>query len=111
MSHNPELAGYEPHDSSRSRRRSRVMRTVVWVSVVALVLPGVIIGATTAAATANRVCSVIVAHTAPQAIGYEVRFELFGPAPVGWNCYTVDFGGDAKLVTGLGIIPGPPVAP
>lgn len=109
MSENPELAGYQPHDDSRTARKRTVMRAVVWVSVVALVLPGIIVAGTTASGTAHRVCQAIVARTAPWATGYEVQLGLFGPAPVGWNCYTVDFDGDATLLTGLGIIPGPPV--
>ena len=104
----PELAGYEPHGDRplRSRHLMTVMRVVVVLGLVGLVLPGILVTAGTASNSAQRACSVYVAYYAPEAVDFTTRFELFGPAGVGWNCYAVQYGGDEMLVRSLGLIPG-----
>lgn len=109
----PELTGYQPHDDKPLRHRHVVTlyRVVVVLGLIALIVPGILVTATTANRTADLSCSAYTRYYVPQAVGYSVRFEIFGPAGVGWNCYATEFGGDELLVTSLGIIPGRPVLP
>ena len=104
----PELAGYEPNGERplRSPHLLTVMRVVVVIGLIGLVLPGILITATTASNTAERTCAAYTAYYAPEASGYDTRFEFFGPDGVGWNCYAVGYGGEELLVTSLGLIPG-----
>jgi len=113
VSDHPELDGYEPMPERplRSRHLQTIMRVVVVIALVALVLPGIIVTATTANATAVRACGAYTQAFAPDAIGYSVRFEFVGPEGPGWNCYTVDFGGRESLLRSLGLIPGGAVLP
>lgn len=102
----PELAGYEPHDRPvRGARRQRMLRIIVLVGLVALIVPGILVTLLTANRTAQISCAAYTQYFAPEAIGSEARFDLFGPA-VGWNCYAQFFGGDEIVVATLGIIPG-----
>ena len=108
----PELAGYEPHDRPlRSPRLVTAIRVVVVIGLVGLILPGILITMNTANRTAQNTCSVYTAFYAPGAMSFSVRFELVGPAGVGWNCYAVNFGGGEILVKALGLIPGGPRLP
>lgn len=101
-----ELADYQPHDEqSYGARRRKVLRVIVIVGLIALVLPGILVTALTADRTAQFSCAAYTAYAAPDAIGSEARFDLFGPS-VGWNCYARFFGGSETLIAGLGIIPG-----
>lgn len=102
----PELAGYEPHHRPvRRDRRRMVLRMVVIVGLVALVLPGILVAVITADRTAQYSCAAYTAYFAPEAVGSEARFDLFGPS-VGWNCYAQFFGGEELVVATLGLIPG-----
>ncbi len=102
----PELAGYEPHDRrSRGARRQRMLRITVIVGLVALILPGILVGIITADRTAQASCAAYTAYFAPEAIGAQARFDVFGPS-LGWNCYAQFFGGSELIVATLGIIPG-----
>ena len=103
----PELAGYQPHETPLRGRRFRwVLRAVVVLGLVGLVLPGILISLGTAARTANASCRAYTAFSFPEAVSFSVRFELVSPSGVGWNCYAVDFGGDEILIAPLGVIPG-----
>ena len=113
VSDHPELDGYEPMPEKplRSRHLQTFMRVVVIIALVALVLPGIIVSITTANATATRACAAYAQVYAPDAIGFSVRFEAFGPEGPGWSCYTTDFGGRESLLRTLGLIPGGAVLP
>ena len=103
----PELTGYEPGDARplRSPRLLVAMRVLVTVGIVALVLPGIVTIVSVSSATATRACAAWVDMESPDATGYSVRFELWGPGGAGWQCYSVGaFGGDRRVAS-LGIIP------
>jgi hypothetical protein len=104
----PELAGYEPHDDAplRGRRRTAMLRVVVLVGLAALVLPGILITASTANRTAVHACTVYTAFYAPGSIDAQARFELFAGTGPGWNCYAIGFDGTETMVRALGLIPG-----
>lgn len=103
----PELAGYQSSERPlRGRHFGTVMRVIVVLGLVGLVLPGILVTITTANRTARATCAVYTSFLAPQAIGFTTRFELFGPAGAGWNCYAVTFGGQEILIKSLGLIPG-----
>lgn len=115
----PELAGFEPHGDRplRSPHLLTVMRIVVVVGLIGLVLPGILIGISTANGTAQRSCRIYTGYLAPAAVGFSARFELVSASGVGWNCYAVGFGGTETLLASMGLIPGgarlpsSPVAP
>lgn len=103
----PELAGYEPHERPlRGARFVLVLRVAVVLGLVGLVLPGILITMGTANRTALATCAAYTEYYAPEAVSFSTRFELFGPAGIGWNCYAVEFGGDEILLASLGLIPG-----
>jgi len=104
----PELAGYQPHGDRplRSPRLLTVMRVVVVVGLAGLILPGILVTAGTANATAQATCGAYTAYYAPESVGFTARFELFSPAGMGWNCYAIEYGGDEFLLRALGLIPG-----
>ena len=103
----PELAGYEPVERPlRPRFLATVMRVVVVVGLVGLILPGILVTLGTANRTASMTCAAYTAFYAPEAVTFRVRFEVFGAAGAGWNCYAVEFGGEEVLVKSLGLIPG-----
>ena len=53
----PELTGYEPHEKAlRSAHLVTAMRVMVVLGLVALVLPGILITASTASRTAVQAC-------------------------------------------------------
>lgn len=82
-----------------------MMRIVVVLAIIGLVLPGILVTATTAARTAENACSVYVAMDAPGSVGQRVAFEMWSPIGPGWNCYSVAFGGNETLVKAFGLIP------
>lgn len=104
----PELAGYDAGDDRplRGRHRATVLRVVVVLGLIALVLPGILVTATTADRTARRACEVYTATFAPRSVGYDVRFELLAGAEPGWNCYAIAFDGSRVLLRSMGLIPG-----
>ena len=102
----PELSGYVPHDRPLRSSRSLVMRVVVALGLIALLLPGILVTVSTANRTALSACAAYTAYFAPEAVSFSTRFELVGPAGIGWNCYAVGFGGEEVLVASLGLIPG-----
>ncbi|MGV8851511.1 MAG: hypothetical protein ACOH1M_02950 [Rhodoglobus sp.] len=110
---NPELSGYEPHGQRplRSRTFIWVMRVVVVLGLIGLVLPGIVSAAGTANNTANRTCATYTEYLAPQAVSYDIRFELSGDGEPGWKCYAIAFNGSETLLRSLGLIPGPAVLP
>jgi hypothetical protein len=103
----PELAGFQPHGDRplRSPRLLAAMRVVVVLGLVGLILPGIIVTVGTAASTAASACAVYTARYAPGAVDSSARFELVSASGIGWNCYSIGFGGDEVLVAVLGIIP------
>ncbi len=108
----PELAGYEPHEKPlRSPNLVRAMRIVVVIGLAGLVLPGILITASVANRTALASCATYVQYYSPGAVDFSARFELIGPAGMGWNCYAVQFGGEEILIASLGLIPGGPRIP
>ncbi|GGK96315.1 hypothetical protein GCM10007382_15730 [Salinibacterium xinjiangense] len=104
----PELAGYEPHGDRplRSPHLLTVMRVVVVVGLIGLVLPGILIGVSTANNTAQRSCEIYTSYLSPEAVGFSARFELASESGIGWNCYAVGFGGSETLLATMGLIPG-----
>ena len=103
----PELAGYEPVERPlRGPHFATMMRVIVIVGLIGLILPGILVTLGTANRTAARTCAAYTAFYAPEAVAFDTRFELFGPAGMGWNCYSISFGGDELLLKGLGLIPG-----
>ncbi|MDP3209254.1 MAG: hypothetical protein Q8M65_08895, partial [Rhodoglobus sp.] len=90
----------------RGARFRLVMRVVVVLGLVGLIVPGILVAAGTANATAQRTCAVYTNYFAPDAVNFSTRFELFSPAGMGWNCYAISFGGKQVLVASLGLIPG-----
>jgi hypothetical protein len=103
----PELAGYQPHERPlRSPHLVTALRVVVVLGLIGLVLPGILVAIGTANRTALTTCAAYTAYYAPEAVSFSARFELVGPAGLGWNCYAVEFGGGEVLVATLGIIPG-----
>ncbi|QYH36864.1 hypothetical protein [Salinibacterium sp. M195] len=109
----PELDGYEPHGERplRSKTFVWVMRVVVVLGLIGLVVPGIVSAAGTANSTANRTCAVYTEYLAPQAVSYDIRFELFGQGEPGWKCYSIAFNGNETLLRSLGLIPGPAIIP
>ena len=107
----PELAGYEPTGDRplRSERMLRVMRVVVIIGVLGLILPGILITASTAANSADRACAYYVAENVPNGTP-RARFELMGPEGPGWSCYADRFGSPELYVRGMGLIPVAPPA-
>ncbi|MFT4285432.1 MAG: hypothetical protein QM598_11425 [Protaetiibacter sp.] len=103
----PELAGYEPGEvgALRGPRMRRIARVVVLVAVVALVLPGVLIGVSTASRTAELACRVVGSTAAPGAVALEARWEWSGHEGPGWYCYATEFGGREVQLRFLGFIP------
>jgi hypothetical protein len=109
----PELAGYEPTGDRplRSKRMLRIMRVVVVLGLLGLVLPGILVTASTAADSAERACAFYVVGNVPNGVPV-TRFEWAGPEGPGWNCYADRFGGEDLYVRGMGLIPvAPPRTP
>jgi hypothetical protein len=104
----PELAGYEPHGDRplRSPHLVTAMRVIVVVGLIGLVLPGILIGLSTANNTAQRSCEIYTTYLAPEAVTFSARFELFSASGMGWNCYAVGFDGTETLLATMGLIPG-----
>jgi hypothetical protein len=109
----PELAGYIPLEDTplRSARTTKVIRAVVFLGLVALILPGIITTVAVASETASVTCSVYVKRYAPAEVGSSVTFQLFSPGGPGWQCYAVNTEGDQTYVAPLGIIPSAPMPP
>ena len=105
-----EPTGWQPpeeYEEPDTRLRYAVISAaaaVVVVAIVALVLPGVLIGVSTASRTAELACSIVGAAEAPDA-AYEARFELTGAEGPGWYCYATAFGGREVQLRFLGFIP------
>lgn len=110
---NPELDGYEPHAGRplRSRTFVWVMRVVVVLGLIGLVVPGIVSAAGTANNTATRSCEIYTQYLAPQAVSYDIRFELTGNGEPGWKCYSIAFNGTETLLRSMGLIPGPAIIP
>jgi hypothetical protein len=110
---NPELSGYEPHRERplRSRAFIWVMRVVVVLGLIGLVVPGIVSAIGTANITATRTCAIYTNYLAPQAVSFDIRFELLGPGEPGWKCYSIAFNGSETLLRSMGLIPGPAVIP
>lgn len=108
----PELAGYVPTEGMpHRRRRLKIMRIVVLVGVACLVLPTVLGTWVTAARSAQNTCGELVRAADPNATATS-RFDALGPGGPQWYCYALEFGGDERLIAGLGIIPaGGGIAP
>ncbi|MGV8876756.1 MAG: hypothetical protein ACOH1K_04525 [Rhodoglobus sp.] len=109
----PELSGYVPNNGKplRSRAYMNIIRGVVVLGLVGLVVPGIVSAASVANSTATRTCSTYTSYLAPQAVSFDIRFELFGPGEPGWKCYSIAFNGTETLLRSLGLIPGAPVIP
>lgn len=88
------------------KRRKRLIRALVFITVGAMLLPGLLSLYTVSAAAATRACVVATIHEAPDASGVSAPFELFGPGILGWECYaTGTFGGNRHIMS-LGLFPG-----
>jgi hypothetical protein len=103
-----ELAEYDPGDERpvHSVARQRAMRIIVVIGLLSLVLPGILITASTQISTADAACRIVVAKVAPDSVGSVARFEFAGADGPGWYCYAERFGGDEVLLRSLGLIPG-----
>lgn len=102
-----ELRDAEPgaHARVRSARRERVLRIAGVVSVVALVVPGILLTARLQLVTAHEACRLVVGTLAPGSTA-EAAFEPLGITGPGWYCYGESFDGDRTLLRELGLIPG-----
>jgi hypothetical protein len=88
------------------RRRRILLRVVVLVAVGAMLLPILVNLAAVSSATAANACAAATRYEDPDANGSVVRFEIFGPGVIGWECYaTGGFGGERHIIS-LGLIPG-----
>lgn len=89
-----------------SKRRKRLIRAFVYITVGAMLLPALASLYTVSASAAERACVVEIIHETQDATGYSVPFQLFGPGIIGWECYaTGTFGGDRHIAS-LGLFPG-----
>lgn len=93
------------HARVRSARRARVLRVAGVVSVVALVVPGILLTARLQIVTATEACRLVVGALAPGSTS-DVAFEPLGVTGPGWYCYGESFDGDRTLLRELGLIPG-----
>jgi hypothetical protein len=109
----PELSGYVPHSERplRSRAYMNLIRVVVVLGLIGLVVPGIVSAIGTANNTATRTCAIYTDYLSPQAVSFDIRFELFGQGEPGWKCYSIAFNGNETLLRSLGLIPGPAVIP
>lgn len=88
------------------KRRKRLIRAFVFITVGAMLLPALASLYSVSASAAQRTCVIAVIHEAPDATGYSAPFQMFGPGIVGWECYaTGTFGGDRHIAS-FGIFPG-----
>nr|WP_082510351.1 hypothetical protein [Leifsonia sp. Leaf325] len=116
MTTHPELLGSDEDDDDSGRpplgaRRGRMLRAVVWVGIVALVLPGILVTWGVAQGTASRACATYAAYLRPDAGGSSVGFELFAAGGPGWQCYAVSTSGPKEYLGSLGLIPSAPHMP
>lgn len=112
MSENPELDGYEPTGGLSGRRIRRASRFVVIAAIASLILPGIVITIGYAERTADIACARWVEAVAVNAARSDARFEVFGHAGPGWQCYAVAGNGAERPVAPLGLFPAiPPPAP
>lgn len=116
MTTHPELLGADEDDDDFARplrggRRGRMLRAVVWVGIVALVLPGVLVTWGVAQGTAARACAAYAAYLRPDAGGSSVDFQLFAQDGPGWQCYAVSTSGPREYLGSLGLIPSAPHIP
>jgi hypothetical protein len=109
----PELSGFVPHSERplRSRAYMNLIRVVVVLGLIGLVVPGIVSAVGTANSTATRTCAIYTQYLAPQAVSFDIRFELLGSGDPGWKCYAIAFNGNETLLRSLGLIPGPAVIP
>jgi hypothetical protein len=77
----------------------------VLLAITALVLPGIITTWTFASQAATASCGVWARYQVPEQHRTEVRFEVFGPGVMGWECYSITATGE-KHLTSLGLLPG-----
>ena len=107
----PELAEYEPLDRPlRGRRTVVASRVFVLLALSALLLPGILFTVGLQTETAAYTCSVYAHQYEPDAQTSSARFDLFGPAGPGWQCYALNTEGDATFVAPMGLIPSAPHA-
>ncbi|KQX07483.1 hypothetical protein ASC59_06935 [Leifsonia sp. Root1293] len=85
-----------------------MLRAVVWIGIVALVLPGILVTWGVAQGTASRACASYAAYLRPDAGGSSVGFELFAAGGAGWQCYAVSTSGPREYLGSLGLIPSAP---
>ena len=109
----PELDGYVPGEvgALRGRRMQQVMRVVVVLAIIALVVPGVLVGLSTATRTAELACAVVASTAATNPSYAEARFEWVGAEGPGWYCYATAFNGAETQLRFLGFIPEVRVVP
>ncbi len=107
-----EDGSVEPSDSGiddrplYGKRRKRIIRALVLITVGAMLLPALLNLFTVSAAAAARACTIAAIHEAADASGINVPFQFFGPGLIGWECYaTGTFGGDRHIIS-LGLFPG-----
>lgn len=88
------------------KRRKRLIRALVFITVGAMLLPGFLSLYTVSAAAATRACVVATINEAPDASGVSTPFELFGPGIIGWECYATGTFGGTRHIISLGLFPG-----
>lgn len=104
-----EIDPLEDDDDPAPRtRRAVVMRVAVLITILALVLPGILVTWSTQVRTAQYACQIAADYYAPGASQSEARFRITNPDLVGWNCYAVMFNGEEVFTAYLGLIPGAP---
>lgn len=95
----------------RRLRMQRVMRVVVVLAIVGLVLPGILIGISTASRTAELACRIVASNVGATTSATEARFDLTGAEGPGWYCYATAFNGVETQLQFLGFIPEIKVLP
>ncbi|MCC6270052.1 MAG: hypothetical protein IT190_02115 [Microbacteriaceae bacterium] len=88
------------------QRRTRFIRTVVFIAVGAMMLPILASLYSVTAASAARACIVATINEAPDATGTTAPFEIFGPGLFGWECYATGTFGGTRHIISLGLLPG-----
>lgn len=96
----------EDYGPLNGNRRKRMIRIVVFITVGAMLLPGLAGLYSVNAQAAARACAIATSRVAPDADAASAKFTFFGPGVIGWECYALGgFGGDRHIIS-LGLFPG-----
>jgi len=97
----------ELESAGRFERRRRLIRWVAITTMLAMVVPGVLLSIGTAQSTAASSCRLAADLVGSERAPARAAFELTNLDTLGWNCYVVTGNGEVRVAL-LGLIPGPP---